>query len=453
MVVLREPDDELVGDESLVARHELRLGVQLTLEPSRDLHRLHITLERPRERAAHRSFDLLLEALENAHVTSFGWVRKNLRSYPAETAGLADQRVARGSGLGPLPDPAPVWEGGFAQRTGAGGRSSIRWLLGPFARTSAQTAGSSRFRGRYAHKFQTARVQPLSWPFATHRSQTARRVERASPPWSAGAEVVAIVLAFPAGSDGVTRMNRARRVGRNGRRAGFRCQCPQGRGGSNPPSRPVSAATLHHRVGGCCRLSRMLRSSRYSCCPTTRFSVLPLPSIQARTSTTRMAEMWSETPAASRSFQQVVVRAPRYRPATRGEAAPSRNVEPLTRFFLMTESKIGISRGGSRRRPHFGADHAGLRSRACAGEVTGAVDYTSTRSRSGPTDSKTGRRSAPAADSGNTTADRPYTSTESSDTAMTSSAVKTLADAALVDKGSNPSKIAPVNPMISSTAA
>ena len=24
---------------------------------------------------------------------------------------------------------------------------------------------------------------------------------------------------------------------RNGRRAGFRCQCPKGRGGSNPPSR------------------------------------------------------------------------------------------------------------------------------------------------------------------------------------------------------------------------
>ena len=26
---------------------------------------------------------------------------------------------------------------------------------------------------------------------------------------------------------------------RNGRRAGFRCQCPQGRGGSNPPSRTL----------------------------------------------------------------------------------------------------------------------------------------------------------------------------------------------------------------------
>src|SRR5215204_2830833 len=30
---------------------------------------------------------------------------------------------------------------------------------------------------------------------------------------------------------------RIEREWRNGRRAGFRCQCPQGRGGSNPPSR------------------------------------------------------------------------------------------------------------------------------------------------------------------------------------------------------------------------
>src|SRR5215211_7343204 len=44
------------------------------------------------------------------------------------------------------------------------------------------------------------------------------------------------VLAFPAGS----RSTRGpAREWRNGRRAGFRCQCPQGRGGSNPPSRTV----------------------------------------------------------------------------------------------------------------------------------------------------------------------------------------------------------------------
>src|SRR5215207_11411684 len=42
------------------------------------------------------------------------------------------------------------------------------------------------------------------------------------------------VLTFRAGSRGRAR---SEREWRNGRRAGFRCQCPQGRGGSNPPSR------------------------------------------------------------------------------------------------------------------------------------------------------------------------------------------------------------------------
>ena len=49
------------------------------------------------------------------------------------------------------------------------------------------------------------------------------------------------VLAFPAGS----RSTRGpAREWRNGRRAGFRCQCPQGRGGSNPPSRTSTTPGL-----------------------------------------------------------------------------------------------------------------------------------------------------------------------------------------------------------------
>src|SRR5690606_27268474 len=36
---------------------------------------------------------------------------------------------------------------------------------------------------------------------------------------------------------------------RNGRRAGFRCQCPYGRGGSSPPSRTRSDGPLPSRTG------------------------------------------------------------------------------------------------------------------------------------------------------------------------------------------------------------
>jgi hypothetical protein len=45
---------------------------------------------------------------------------------------------------------------------------------------------------------------------------------------------------------------------RNGRRAGFRCQCPSGRGGSSPPSPTTRRGHELTRVGGlvfCCRLS------------------------------------------------------------------------------------------------------------------------------------------------------------------------------------------------------
>lgn len=42
---------------------------------------------------------------------------------------------------------------------------------------------------------------------------------------------------------GAIRVEEVAREWRNGRRAGFRCQCPKGRGGSNPPSRTQSKGT------------------------------------------------------------------------------------------------------------------------------------------------------------------------------------------------------------------
>ena len=58
-----------------------------------------------------------------------------------------------------------------------------------------------------------------------------------------------ITLLPVAGATLSTMMADATGEWRNGRRAGFRCQCPSGRGGSSPPSPTVSGSRTA-RTGG-----------------------------------------------------------------------------------------------------------------------------------------------------------------------------------------------------------
>ena len=75
MVVLGQADYELVGHQPLVAGQELGLGIEFTLQPRGDLHRLYVALERAREGAADGSLHFLLKARENAHVPPFPEVK------------------------------------------------------------------------------------------------------------------------------------------------------------------------------------------------------------------------------------------------------------------------------------------------------------------------------------------------------------------------------------------
>ena len=68
MVVLGKLNAELVGDQALVARHELGFGIQLPLQARRDLDWLHVAFERAREDAVDGPLHFLLKARENAHV-------------------------------------------------------------------------------------------------------------------------------------------------------------------------------------------------------------------------------------------------------------------------------------------------------------------------------------------------------------------------------------------------
>src|SRR5512132_1685442 len=68
MVVLGKMNAELVGDQALVAGHQLGLGVELPLQARCDLDGLHVAFERAREDAVDSALHFLLKARENAHV-------------------------------------------------------------------------------------------------------------------------------------------------------------------------------------------------------------------------------------------------------------------------------------------------------------------------------------------------------------------------------------------------
>ncbi len=65
--MLGQRDPELVGYELAVAVEQLRLGVELALQPGGDLHRLDVALEGAREGAADGVLELLLDAVKDPH--------------------------------------------------------------------------------------------------------------------------------------------------------------------------------------------------------------------------------------------------------------------------------------------------------------------------------------------------------------------------------------------------
>ena len=59
---------EVIGHQALVARQQLCLGIELTLQAGGDLNGLHITLEGARKDAVDGAFELLLNPVKQPHV-------------------------------------------------------------------------------------------------------------------------------------------------------------------------------------------------------------------------------------------------------------------------------------------------------------------------------------------------------------------------------------------------
>ena len=76
---------------------------------------------------------------------------------------------------------------------------------------------------------------------------------------------------------------------RNGRRAGFRCQCPSGRGGSSPPS-PTILRRGESRTIGCVAFILCECPAKYAC----RRCAAWWPPVGSRMSTQSCADAWTE---------------------------------------------------------------------------------------------------------------------------------------------------------------
>ncbi len=149
--------------------------------------------------------------------------------------------------LGRLPQHAP----------GRGPRAGARHRLRPAGRRGGARCRRGAARPQRPTRDARRRVRrPGIPPRRAARRGPRRRLRDLRPPrrdevrdGAASGVVITPLVAAPSGTRsarsarfGVTRSHTAHcllvtREWRNGRRAGFRCQCPKGRGGSNPPSR------------------------------------------------------------------------------------------------------------------------------------------------------------------------------------------------------------------------
>ena len=167
VIVLGESDDELVRHQPLVPGHELGLGVQLPLQSRRDLDRLHVALERPGEHPADRAFDLLLEALEYAHVPPLQMnpIVSGKSSKPRDTRSAQGTRYRSGRAEAPkrcagrlrIVLAFPGWFAGISADRARVAERQTRWLQVP---VSARTWG---FKSPLAHQPTPGR-RHLPWP-------------------------------------------------------------------------------------------------------------------------------------------------------------------------------------------------------------------------------------------------------------------------------------------------